>query len=177
MILSKGWMLSLATTKECKFSQKQPQEVLCNNMFHEISQNSQKNTCARVSFLIKLQALGLYNYFYSVLKFFEGNFPIYLSLALLAWRRSVSRKYLTVSSSSPIWGLSMFSNSLGPSSFCLFLPLDSLFVLPGFFSGSKYEQNFHTRDYFKNSLLILSEFKQLNYLLFALMISGGIKVN
>ena len=29
------------------------------NMFLEISQNSQENTCARVSFLIKLQASGL----------------------------------------------------------------------------------------------------------------------
>ena len=28
------------------------------NMFLEIPQNSQENTCARVSFLIKLQALG-----------------------------------------------------------------------------------------------------------------------
>ena len=28
-------------------------------VFLEISQNSQENTCARVSFLIKLQALGL----------------------------------------------------------------------------------------------------------------------
>ena len=31
-------------------------------MFLEISQNSQENTCARVSFLIKLQALGLQIY-------------------------------------------------------------------------------------------------------------------
>ena len=33
--------------------------VLCKKVFLEISQNSQENTCARVSFLIKLQALGL----------------------------------------------------------------------------------------------------------------------
>ena len=32
--------------------------VLCKKLFLEISQNSQENTCARVSFLIKLQALG-----------------------------------------------------------------------------------------------------------------------
>ena len=32
--------------------------VLWEKVFLEISQNSQKNTCARVSFLIKLQALG-----------------------------------------------------------------------------------------------------------------------
>ena len=33
--------------------------VLQENAFLEISQNSQENTCARVSFLIKLQASGL----------------------------------------------------------------------------------------------------------------------
>ena len=32
--------------------------VLRKKMFLEISQNSQENTCARVSFLIKLQAWG-----------------------------------------------------------------------------------------------------------------------
>ena len=31
-------------------------EVFCKNVFLEISQKSQKNTCVRVSFLIKLQA-------------------------------------------------------------------------------------------------------------------------
>ena len=36
--------------------QKQPLEVSCKKVFLEISQNSQENTCARVSFLIKLQA-------------------------------------------------------------------------------------------------------------------------
>ena len=30
--------------------------VLCKKVFLEISQNSQENTCARVSFLVKLQA-------------------------------------------------------------------------------------------------------------------------
>ena len=34
------------------------QRCSVEKMFLEISQNSQKNTCARVSFLIKLQALG-----------------------------------------------------------------------------------------------------------------------
>ena len=42
---------------------KQPEAVVrrCSvkKVFLEISQNSQENTCARVSFLIKLQALGL----------------------------------------------------------------------------------------------------------------------
>ena len=33
--------------------------VLCKKVILEISQNSQENTCARISFLIKLQALGL----------------------------------------------------------------------------------------------------------------------
>ena len=31
-------------------------DVFCKKVFLEISQNSQENTCARVSFLIKLQA-------------------------------------------------------------------------------------------------------------------------
>ena len=32
--------------------------VFCKKVFLEISQNSQENTCVRVSFLIKLQAQG-----------------------------------------------------------------------------------------------------------------------
>ena len=35
-------------------------EVFYKKVFLEISQNSKENTCARVSFLIKLQASGLY---------------------------------------------------------------------------------------------------------------------
>ena len=31
-------------------------DVLCKKVFLEISRNSQENTCARVSFLIKLQS-------------------------------------------------------------------------------------------------------------------------
>ena len=43
--------------------QKQPQEVFCKKkVFLDISQNSQENTCARVSFSIKLQALDLQLY-------------------------------------------------------------------------------------------------------------------
>ena len=42
-----------------------PEELIwrcsAEKMALEISQNSQENTCARVSFLIKLQALGLYS--------------------------------------------------------------------------------------------------------------------
>ena len=38
-----------------KNKQKQPTVVLQEKMFLEISQNSQENTCVRVSFLIKLQ--------------------------------------------------------------------------------------------------------------------------
>ena len=38
--------------------------MLCNKMFLKISPNSQKNTCAGVSFLIKLQAsIFLKNFF------------------------------------------------------------------------------------------------------------------
>ena len=36
--------------------QKQPQEVFYKKVFLKILQNSQENTCARVSFLTKLQA-------------------------------------------------------------------------------------------------------------------------
>ena len=36
------------------------QRCSVKKMFLEISQNSQENNCARVSFLIKLQALGLF---------------------------------------------------------------------------------------------------------------------
>ena len=36
--------------------------TLQNKVFLEISQNSQQNTCARVSFLIKLQGSGLQLY-------------------------------------------------------------------------------------------------------------------
>ena len=37
-------------------------EVFCEKVFLEISQNSQRNTCARVSFFIKLKAWGLQLY-------------------------------------------------------------------------------------------------------------------
>ena len=39
--------------------QKQPPELFCKKLFLKTSQNSQENTCARVSFSIKLQASGL----------------------------------------------------------------------------------------------------------------------
>ena len=38
------------------------QNAFCKKVFLEISQNKQENTCARVSFLIKFQALGLHRY-------------------------------------------------------------------------------------------------------------------
>ena len=40
----------------------QPPMVFCKKTFLEISQNSQENICARVSFLIKLQVSGLQLY-------------------------------------------------------------------------------------------------------------------
>ena len=49
--------------------------VLLKKVFLEISQNSQENTCARDSFLIKLQALGLVLYNISYL----WTFPTYIS--------------------------------------------------------------------------------------------------
>ena len=50
------------------FSSSRP-VVFVKNLFLEISQNSRENTCARVSFLIKLQASGLQFY----LKRHSGN--------------------------------------------------------------------------------------------------------
>ena len=41
-----------------RFLQKQPPEVFCIKSVLEISQNSQENICARVSFLIKIQVSG-----------------------------------------------------------------------------------------------------------------------
>ena len=40
--------------------QEQPPGVLCKKVFLEISQNSQEKTCARVLFLLKLQASGVF---------------------------------------------------------------------------------------------------------------------
>ena len=42
------------------FYQKQPPECFMKNVLLEISQNSQENTCARLSFLINLQASGVF---------------------------------------------------------------------------------------------------------------------
>ena len=43
--------------------QKQPPEVFCKKkVFLEISKNSQENTCARDSFLIKMQVWGMQLY-------------------------------------------------------------------------------------------------------------------
>ena len=44
------------------------QRFSVKNVFLDISQNSQENTCARVSFLIKLQALG-----FCFCSFSDGN--------------------------------------------------------------------------------------------------------
>ena len=49
--------------------------VLCKKVFLKISQNSQENTCAKVSFLIKLQAWQK-NHFYRTL--LDGCFWLYL---------------------------------------------------------------------------------------------------
>ena len=41
---------------ENSYSEASTRGVLWNNVFFEILQNAQENTCARVAFLIKLQA-------------------------------------------------------------------------------------------------------------------------
>ena len=45
-----------------EFAEAVVQRCSAKKVFLEISQNSQENTCARVSFLIKLQASGLQLY-------------------------------------------------------------------------------------------------------------------
>ena len=57
-------------------------------VFLENSQNSQRNTCARVSFLIKLQASGVSYEFCEIFKntFFYGTPPVGAS-ALIIFKR------------------------------------------------------------------------------------------
>ena len=59
-----GWGYKIRRTllKGSLYIQNQPPEVFCKKVFLEILQNSQENTCARVSFLIKLQSCGLQLY-------------------------------------------------------------------------------------------------------------------
>ena len=45
-----------------EFAEAVVQRCSAKKVFLEISQNSQDNTCAKISFLIKLQALGLQLY-------------------------------------------------------------------------------------------------------------------
>ena len=51
-IVKESWIISEAVVKRC----------FVKKVFFEISQNSQENTCGRVSFSIKLQAWGLQLY-------------------------------------------------------------------------------------------------------------------
>ena len=46
----------------CKYRSSHQRCSVKKKVLSEISQNSQENTCVRVSFLIKLQALGLQLY-------------------------------------------------------------------------------------------------------------------
>ena len=48
-------ILIFFTNKTLHHIQKQPPKVFYKNVFLELSQNSQENTWARVSFIIKLQ--------------------------------------------------------------------------------------------------------------------------
>ena len=47
--------LSCGSTPSIALPEKHPPEVFCKKKFLEISQNSQENTCARASSLMKLQ--------------------------------------------------------------------------------------------------------------------------
>ena len=60
---SETWLQNLLSKFSNLFRQKQPTEAFfIKKVFLEISQNSQENICARVSFLIKLQVSGLQLY-------------------------------------------------------------------------------------------------------------------
>ena len=62
---TKIWSSGAAkTTRYEKLSSSEAAVQMCSikKVFLEILQNSQKNTCARVSFLIKLQALSVQLY-------------------------------------------------------------------------------------------------------------------
>ena len=50
------YILYLSSAKNILYRSKPPPEVFLKQVFLKFSQNSQKNTCPRVSFLIKLQA-------------------------------------------------------------------------------------------------------------------------
>ena len=54
-------MTIITNTKKIQVRSSRP-EVFCKKKFLEILQNSQENTCPRVSFLIKLQVSGLQLY-------------------------------------------------------------------------------------------------------------------
>ena len=54
--------IKLLCVKKYLLSEAAARGVLCKKVFLEILQNSQESTCARVSFLIKLQASGLQLY-------------------------------------------------------------------------------------------------------------------
>ena len=58
MLLSNSLYRSLCSVSNVEgLSELATRGVLCKKVFLEISQNSQENTCARVSFLIKLHLL------------------------------------------------------------------------------------------------------------------------
>ena len=56
-------------------------EMFCKKMFLKISQNLQENTCARVPFLIKLQARG--TYFYRTPVFIEHLWWLLLNIPII----------------------------------------------------------------------------------------------
>ena len=62
LLTKKGFPLIDDNPSLVKFQEALVQRCSVKKLFLEISQNLQKNTCARVSFLIKLQALCLQLY-------------------------------------------------------------------------------------------------------------------
>ena len=100
------------STDDYSIKKQSPRGVLWKKVFLEISQNSQENTCARASFLIKLQTSGLVivmvpdtliqSYQHCIFSFFTvlnpnprtaGNSPCWKQGSTLLWRRSLSCRH------------------------------------------------------------------------------------
>ena len=76
-----------------RFSEAVAQRSSVRKVFLEISQNSQENTCVRVSFLIMLQALGLHVF---SCEFFEISKNIFLTKHLPWLLLDFTKKYTSI---------------------------------------------------------------------------------
>ena len=76
-----------------RFSEVVAQRSSVRKVFLEISQNSQENTCVRVSFLIMLQAIGLHVF---SCEFFEISQNIFLTEHLPWLLLDFTKKYTSI---------------------------------------------------------------------------------